>query len=279
MSFQPVIPATGIAGWRFLERTLETQQESFARSPALQRDTEYFRERIGGVDRASDLVADRRLLKVALGAFGLDEDINYGAFLRRVLEDGTIDPNALANRLSDKRYRQFAREFGFGDNAIPLSKAPGFGDRIAEAYVNRQFEVAVGAQDETMRLALSLRRELPDLAQSDLSPRAKWFTALGSPPLRKVFETSYALPQSFGSINLDQQLDVLRERTRRVFHDPEISQFADTERLDALARRFTLRAQMNAAPAIGHDSGSVALQLLQPSGSRQGAGIFALMSG
>ena len=279
MSFQPVLPASGIAGWRFLERTIETQQENFARSPAVQRDTEYFREQIGGIDTASELVADRRILKVALGAFGLEEDINYGAFLRQVLEDGTIDPKALANRLSDKRYLQFAQAFGFGDNAIPPSQEPGFGDRIAQAYIDRQFEVAVGKQDETMRLALNLRRELPELAQSDASPRAKWFSVMGSPPLRKAFETAYSLPQSFGSINLDQQLDVLRDRSRRAFQDTEVAQFADPDRLDELVRRFTLRAQMHATPAAGHDAGSVALQLLQPAGSRPGAGILGLMSG
>lgn len=277
MSFQPVLPTTGIAGWRFLERTLETQQENFARSPTVQRETEYFREHIGSIGTASELIADRRLLKVALGAFGLDEDINYGAFLRRVLEDGTIDPEALSNRLSDKRYHQLAQTFGFGDNAIPHSREPGFGARIAQAYIDRQFEVAVGRQDETMRLALNLRRELPELAQSSASPRAKWFNVMGSPPLRKVFESAYSLPQSFGAIDLDQQLDVLRNRTQRAFGSPEVSQFSDPERLDALVRRFTLRAQLDAAPVAGHDAGSVALQLLQPAATGPGAGMFGLM--
>jgi len=270
MSFQPILPMSGYGGWSFLNRTLEKQQETFARNPMIQRDTDYFRGRIGEIDNAETLIADRRLLRVALGAFGLGDDINNRAFLRKVLEDGTLDPKALSNRLADKRYLEFSRAFGFGDNAIPLSKEKGFGDRIVAAYRSRQFEVAVGEQDETMRLALALRRDLASVADRESSDRALWFTVMGNPPLRKVFETAYNLPRSFATLDLDQQLSVLRDRTQKVFGDSSLVQFRDPERIDQLVRRFILRAQMEDAPGPGFGGGSVALQLLQLSQARNG---------
>jgi len=82
MSFTPVIPMTGYAGWAFLSRTLERQQESFVESGTVKRAAEYFRENIGKATTAEALVGDRRLLEVALGAFGLEDDINaYGTTL------------------------------------------------------------------------------------------------------------------------------------------------------------------------------------------------------
>jgi len=75
MSFGPVIPVGGYAGWRFLQRTVEVQKERFVASAKMQRDEAYFRDRIGGISSAEELVADRRLLQIALGAFGLGEDI------------------------------------------------------------------------------------------------------------------------------------------------------------------------------------------------------------
>jgi hypothetical protein len=61
-------------------------------------------------------VGDRRLLEVALGAFGLDDDIRNRFFIRKVLEEGTTSPSRrFANRLSDKRYLALAETFGFGD--------------------------------------------------------------------------------------------------------------------------------------------------------------------
>ncbi len=66
MSFQPVIPLPGLSGWRFLQRTMEAQSDVFDRRPDLSRDTAYFEANIGKINSAEDLVADRRLLRVAL---------------------------------------------------------------------------------------------------------------------------------------------------------------------------------------------------------------------
>ena len=68
MSFQPVIPAGGYAGWTFLNRTREVQQSAFEASPQISRDVAAFEERIGSITSAEELVGDRQLLRVALGA-------------------------------------------------------------------------------------------------------------------------------------------------------------------------------------------------------------------
>ena len=122
MTYAPVVPFGGLAGWAFLTRTREAQKTAFASSPAVQRDEAYFRDRIGGISSAEELVSDRRLLSVALGAFGLEDDINNRYFIRKVLEDGTLDPKALGNKLADKRYLELSKAFGFGDYATPRTK-------------------------------------------------------------------------------------------------------------------------------------------------------------
>lgn len=263
MTFQPALPIGGFAGWRFLNRTLETQQANFARSPVVQRETEYFRERIGRIETAEQLVNDRRLLKVALGAFGLDADLPNRFLIRKVLEDGTTNERSLANRLTDPRYREMSRAFGFGDGETLNTGQGGFADRIVTAYRTRQFEVAVGNQDNNLRLALNLRRDLADLAGSERSERAKWFAVMGQPPLRQVFETAFNLPRSFGALDLDRQLSILQERTRRSFGDGSVSQFANPDRIEDLARQFLLRADLQNSSFTGFSRGSAALQLLQ----------------
>ena len=40
---------------------------------------------------------------MALGAFGLQDDINNRYFIRKILEEGTTNEDALANRFSDTR--------------------------------------------------------------------------------------------------------------------------------------------------------------------------------
>ena len=108
MSYQPVVPLPGIAGWRFLERTQAKQQAAFENGAELQREIAYFEEKIAAVKTAADLVADRRLLKVALGAFGLESEIDKKAFVRKVLEEGTTAEGALATRLTDPAWRKLS---------------------------------------------------------------------------------------------------------------------------------------------------------------------------
>lgn len=264
MSFQPFVPITGYGGWKFLNRTLPQQQETFNKSPVMKRDMDYFRENIAKVTSASDLVADRRLLKVALGAFGLDEQIDARALVRKVLEDPFIDPKALSNRFSDPRYKQFAEAFGFGSETGSRVGESGFAERILSKFKVRQFEVALGENDETMRLALGVRREIAELTESDTTDRAKWLAILGSRPMREVFQTAFGLPDAFVQLDLERQLDTFRAKARQVFGDDKIEQFADPERMENLIRRFVVRAEARAIME-GDRATSPALTILQSS--------------
>jgi hypothetical protein len=262
MPFQPVIPFGGMAGWAFLQRTRAEQQQVFEAAPSLKRDTDYFLEKIGATQTAEALVNDYRLLKVALGAFGLDADIGNKAFIQRVLEDGSLSPDALANKLSDKRYLGFAKAFGFGDFTTPSTRLSNFGATIVAQYKSRQFEIAVGEGSSEMRLAMSLERELGTILAKTTTSEGMWYSVMGSPPLRKVFETAMGLPASFGTLDLDLQLAGFRRAAMRTFGNPDVAQFADTEKQEDLTRLFLVRSEINAG-AASMSSGQVALTLLQ----------------
>ena len=260
--FQPVIPADGLAGWAFLQKTRAAQETSLSETPAFQRDAEYFASKIGNVLTAEELVSDRRLLAVALGAFGLDEDIGNTYFIRRVLEEGTLDPDALANKLSDERYAKFSQAFGFGDYQVPRTVLSTFADEILTDYRERSFENAIGEQDNDMRLALNLSRELTEIAESSGSESTKWFRVMGNTPVRTVVEAALGLPTAIGSLDIDRQLEEFEDKTAARFADSSVSQFADPEATEKLVRLFLLRRQAESF-AAGFTPASAALALLQ----------------
>lgn len=262
MTFQPFVPSGGLVGWRFLQNTVEMQRKAHAESPTFKRDLAYFRENIGKVETAEQLVSDYRLLSVALEAFGLGDDLGSKFLVRKVLEEGTIDPKALANRLSDKRYRDLSRAFGFGDFSTPNTKLSDFPDRIADRFKEQQFETDMGKSNETMRLALNAERELPTLANGSASNRTKWFTLMGTPPLRKVMETALNLPASFATLPIDRQLDTFLDRSRSRFGSDQLSEIVRPGNLGSLLDRFTALAGSNGGGAIGSVS-SPALTLLR----------------
>jgi len=270
MSYQPVTPISGIAGWNFLNRTMERQSDSFRDSAAISRETAYFRDRIGEITSAKDLVADRQLLKVALGAFGLGEDVDKRYFVRKVLEEGTVDPSSMANRLIDKRYARLTDAFGFGSPFGARTGRSGFAGEITSAYEIRQFEIAVGEQNEPLRFALSFRREIAVIAEAGGSVDTGWFSILASAPMRQVVELAFNLPGEFASLDLDKQVGILKDKSRAMFGDENVSLFKSPEKVEGLVSRYLAQADHSSATA-STSSASAALTLLQ-SGQTTSAG-------
>lgn len=274
MSFQPQVPLAGIAGWRFLERTQASQQAAFEKGPQLTRDIAHFEEKIASIATPADLVADRRLLKVALGAFGLEGEIDKRAFIRKILDEGTTEPRALANRLTDPAWRKFAEAFGFGNPGGARTADPGFAAKIAQAYRTRAFEAAVGETSNDMRLAMTFRREMAELSQGE---GASWFTLLGSKPLRTVMEKALGLPREFGRIDVDRQRDMIADRAGRVFGKGDLTAFQDPAMVEKAINRFLARAQLEAGPSPTAP-GVAALTLLQGATDAGSQGLLNLLA-
>lgn len=261
MSYIPVIPTGGNAGWSFLQRTRENQQAAFEKSGLVKSDVAYFEENIGKVQTAEDLMKDYRLLKVSLGAFGLDEDIGSKFFIRKVLSEGTLAEDAFANKLSDKRYRAMSQAFGF-DLTPPRTQVSDFAAKIATAYKERQFEIVVGEQDQHLRLALGFERELGNVVKNAKTEDSMWFTIMATQPVRKVFEGAFNLPTAVGTLDVDRQLEIFKEKASAFFGTSNPKDFLEPEKAEELTRRFLVQADLQAG-ATGISAGSAALMLLQ----------------
>ncbi|WP_343035380.1 DUF1217 domain-containing protein [Parasulfitobacter algicola] len=192
----------------------------------------------------------------------MDDDINNTYFIKKVLEDGTTSDTALANRLADKRYAAFSDAFGFANLAGPNTERPDFADTTVALYEKKQFEIAIGDQNEDMRLALNAEGEIKQIAQADRSNDSKWFSIMGSPPLRTVFETALGLPSSFSQLDLDRQLEVFKDKSQQRFGTSDISDFANNETQNDLIRQFLVRSEINAS-INATSPASIALTLLQ----------------
>ena len=263
MTFSVTLPLSGYAGWNFLKRTQTKQQALLSQNVVQQGDEAYFRKKISTIKTAEDLVSDRRLLRVALGAFGLTSDLNNTYFVRKVLESNTLQPGSLAAKLSDKRYKEMADAFGFGSFDTPSTQISTFPDTILKKFQLQQFEEAVGAANGNMRIALYAERALPELAAKSQSDATKWYTIVGSEPLQKLFQTSFNLPQSFAALNVDQQVGILQKKAKAMFGDTAVAQFSDPTKLQDLIRSYIVRAEAASNGQALTTKGAGALQILQ----------------
>lgn len=264
IGFQPIVPQTGYVGWRFVERTAEMQRASFERSPELQRDLAYFKDNISKATTAEDLVNDRRLLKVALGAFGLSDDLDKRAYVLKALVEGTDADDSFANRMVDKRYHELSKAFGYGNQFGARVAQSNFSESITDPYKVQKFEIAVGQSDESMRLAMVFVREIGELANSNRANGSAWFKVMGNPPLRQIFEIAFGLPKSFGLLDVDKQRDIFRDKAQSLFGSSSLAVFNQTENVDKMLRTFFLRKQISEGAGVG-TQGTAALTLLRNS--------------
>jgi hypothetical protein len=96
------------------------------KQPIAARETAYYMENIGTVKSVEDFLADDRLYRYAMKAHGLEDMIYAKAFMRKALTEGITDTNSFANKLTDKRYRDFVASFNFvalGEDATSYVKA------------------------------------------------------------------------------------------------------------------------------------------------------------
>lgn len=251
------VGATGLLGWKIVQRTEARQIESVARDPVVQRSTAYFRENIARTTKAEELVKDYRLLSTTLSAFGLEADLPNKAFIQKILESDPADKSSLVNRLADKRYLRMAEALGFGTAGPPKDLA----DTVSTAFVQREFERRIGQSDDNLRLALNARREVTQLGNRDSTDRTLWFEVIGNAPLRKVFQGAFGFGDNYAQLPIDRQLEEYTKASERLLGTSSFKEIASPENIEKLVQTFMARSQLTAFPAANRYS--AALTLLQ----------------
>ena len=99
--------------YQLLSKNVQTSLDRTARQPMAARDIAYYKANIGKVKSIDDFLKDSRLFNFAMKAFGLGDLAYAKGLMKKVLEQGVSDPASFANRLSDVRYKDFAKTFDF----------------------------------------------------------------------------------------------------------------------------------------------------------------------
>ncbi|MTH32988.1 DUF1217 domain-containing protein [Paracoccus limosus] len=244
MTYNVQLGSGGYLGWKLLQRTADRQRAVFEKDPQIQNSRDYFAQNIASVTEADDLVSNYKLLSVALRAFGLDDDLNNRAFIKKVLEADPSDGKSIVNRLSDKRYLKLNQAFGFGSGAAGDRKKLSIAS-IADLYVSRSFEKNIGQQHEEIELALNAQRELPGIIARNSSDSTKWYHIAASTPLRKVFEGAFGFPATFARLPVDRQVSEMKTAMSRMFGSPSPAALSKPENMDKVIKSYLIRSQIN----------------------------------
>jgi hypothetical protein len=195
---------SAMLGYRMVEASLDKQVAAFRKSGHVARDIEYFRQNIGKVDSAEELVQDYRLYRVVLSAYGLDSQISAQALMTKVLAQDWSDPKAMANRLVDSRYREIARAFNFHFVGNAKLKNTTFVESVIDRFVTAEFEKSTESSSPGVRMALYFKRMAPNITS--------WYQVLGDKPLYEIVRTALQIPAAGSQTGIDGQVKLLERR-------------------------------------------------------------------
>jgi len=249
---QPAYPI-----FQALQQTRDRQFAAFERDPLVSREAAYFMERAGQVKSVEEFLADRRLLAVALSAFGMDEEINYLGRIKKVLSESVADKDALANKLIDPRFKEIAEAFKFAELGTFNLGLSAFRRDIVAKYKTNEFEKFLGEQNPALREVEYFRRKVGEVENT--------YDILGDKVLRSVVTFGLQLPVEIALQSVEKQKALIDARV-------DIEDFKDPEFVEKFAARYLILKDSEATQqgfAFGAGStvpNAFAVTLLQSAG-------------
>jgi hypothetical protein len=234
--FQPVIPLSGIGGWRFLQATYDRQLASYSDSPQVRADRNYLIGKLSQPMTTEEFLDDPRLLRVAMTAFDLSGEEWKKGFISKALKEAADPESTFLARLNNPQYTAFAQTFAATDGKIELTEE--IVQQIAANYNTAAFELSVGEVDDTMRLALNYQSEIKRIAGSGSSETTILYRILGDTPVRTLIEGATGLPQSIRSLDIDQQAEMLKSALQKSFGINNVADLASDEKVDKVVQRY-----------------------------------------
>lgn len=241
--FQPVIPVSGFGGWSFLQATYDRQLDSFSNSPQIKNDSDYFKEKMSEPIAVEDFLKDGRLRRIALTSFGLDGEEWKVGFHRKVLDEVQDPESTFLTRLNNPQYTRFGEGLNPVDGMISLNTSQV--EEMSARFAAESFEVAVGEQNNSMRLSLNYQSEINELVTEGSSDETILFRLLGSVPVRSVLESALGLPTDIQSLPIERQSEILDERLKSQFGISSVQDLTDPEMIERTVQRYQALEGLN----------------------------------
>lgn len=209
---------------RFLEGTeLKTTKETATKAAT------YYQENIQGVETVDDLLSDRGIIDVVIGAYGLDETVSDD-FLKQIFASDLSDPKSFVNQQSSNKWAELVASFNFDSEGKLTRETLGTVQQRGETletvnlYMRQTLEENEGESSEAVRLALYFERTAPTITDA--------YEIIADDALTEVFRTIFGYTEDFSNMDVDAQAKVIKSQL-------ELSDLQDPKKLQRLIERYT----------------------------------------
>jgi hypothetical protein len=236
---------TTLSSYLTVANNMEKWQTITQKSPDVSLQVKYFKDNIGKIKSADELIKNTRLFNFAMTAFGLGDMTYAKGLMKQVLHQGVAETDALANRLNNPNIRAFAKTFDFAANGASTTSSATLEADVVNRYTEQSLEKTQGQQNPGVQLALYFRRNAPNVTSV--------YGLLADKNLLKVVQTALGISPMTSAQPIDTQARLLTSKVK-------LADFQNPKKLEAFISRF---AAMYDSTAGGADSaGSAANAIL-----------------
>lgn len=205
--------------YRLITRDIDKSLDRVGNQAAVKRETAYFEANIGKVKSVDEFLGNTRLFNYAMKAFGLSDMAYAKGFMKKVLTEGVSDPASFANKLTDKRYAEFAKVFDFVTHGEQTTSFNAALDGTTNNYIARATGNGILKESEAVKQETAYFSEnivkvesiddfLADQRLVDYALRAFRIDALelGRADLMKILEGGVSDPDSPANKHADENV-------------------------------------------------------------------------
>jgi hypothetical protein len=203
---------------------IAAQQNATAGQADVKNATAYYLANIGKVTTVSQFVNNYQLFSYAMKAYGL-EDMTYAkGLMTKVLNGGVTSSSALANTLSDPRYKAFATAFNFAALGTKATQATAATSGASAKYIEQTLEDNQAKTNQGVANALYFKRNASSVTSI--------YGLLADSTMLNVVETAYGISSTLGESDIDTQAAVLSKVVK-------LSDFQSSAKMESLVERYT----------------------------------------
>jgi hypothetical protein len=214
---------TTIQDYRNVVRDQTRSLNTIAKRGDVAHATEYFKANIGKVSTVDEFMADSKLYRYVMEAFDLGSQVFAKGLIKKVLEGGVTSPDALANRMNDKKFKEMATILAFKESDGATLKEPKIVQAIVDRYTEVKLEEKAEETNPAVRLALYFKRKSSTITN--------WYQVMADRALQKVVFTTLGLPDQTALQNIDNLVAKLAKRI-------DIKDFQDLGKLSTFLDKF-----------------------------------------
>lgn len=224
---------TTLSSYHLISTRMDAYLKSTSSDARTAADIKTYLARIPNIKSVDAFLKDDRVFRFAMKAYGLEDMVYAKAFMRRALTEGIDSTSTFANKLSDKRYRQFVATFNFKRYGSTATSFDAARQGTVDKYLRQTLEENSGQQNTSVRLALYFQRVAPTIT----SP----YQILADKALTQVVYTALGMPATTSASDIDAQARLIESHI-------DFSDFRSPARLDKFIARFAARADIASGP-------------------------------